>query len=337
MLPRLWLLGLLVGCPSLAVAAPGPPLASRDARRFTTEVKLTVVEAKVPATTLDAAFAAVLAEFDRLDALLSEWRPDTPIARLNAAGGQAVPMPAEAMGVLETARLLAEVTRGGFDPTFATLADLWRFDGKTPRPSEAAVAARLPAVGYTHLALDPRAGTARLTDPRTRIGLGAIAKGYAVARARDLLRARGIDAFCLKVGGELYCAGEKGPGQPWTVGIQHPRDPKALVASLPIKDAAFTTSGDYERVVTRPDGTRDHHILDPHTGWPARGVQSVTILARDPTEADALSTGVFVLGVKAGLALIEGMPGAEAVIIDAQGTLHTTRGLKGALTLLKED
>jgi thiamine biosynthesis lipoprotein len=279
---------------------------------------------------LDPAFQAVLTEFDRLDALLSEWRPDTPISKLNAAQTAPVPMPAEAMGLLQTALDLAQVTQGGFDPTFATLSDLWRFKPGAPRPSQAHLSQRLPAVGHRHLILDPRTQTARLDHPQTRIGLGAIAKGYAVARANQILRAHQLKNYCLKVGGELYCAGEKAPGTPWIVGVQHPRDPSALVAQLPIRDAAFTTSGDYERFVMR-GATRDHHILDPRTGHPARGLQSVTILARNPIEADALSTGIFVLGLQAGLALIETMPGAEAVLIDAHGILHKSSGLTHAL------
>lgn len=324
------------GGPASAAAQAPPRLVTRSAERFTTEVLLTAVAGQVSPAALDAAFAAVLAEFDRLDALLSEWRPDTPISRLNAAGGRPVPVPAEALALLQIALDLAAVTQGGFDPTFATLAGLWRFDGTTPRPTAEQIAARLPAVGYRHLRLDAAAGTAQLTDPATRIGLGAIAKGYAVDRARALLAERGVRDFCLKVGGELYCAGEKAPGQPWVVGVRHPRHADQILVGLAVRDAAFTTSGDYERYVDR-GGVRDHHILDLRTGYPARGVQSVTVLARSPVEADALSTGVFVLGVTAGLALIEGMPGAEAVIVDAAGAVHPTRGLQGALIPIDPD
>ncbi len=251
--------------------------------------------------------------------------PDQPLR-----GGGAVKVPDELFALLERGQALSELTGGAFDPTFATLADLWPLRSPTFRPPDPAVVeARLPSVGYRHLTLDPTKRTARLDDPRTRLGLGAIAKGYAVERAAALLRGRGFASFCLRIGGELYCAGEKAPGRPWTVGVRDPRDPEAVVATLQVKDAAFTTSGDYERFAMH-DGTRYHHIIDPRTGWPSRGVRSATLLARSPTEADALSTGVFVLGVDAGLALVERLPAAEAAIVDDAGVLHLSRGLRGA-------
>lgn len=305
-------------------------LATRDAMRFTTDVQLTIIVGAEPAEQVDAAFAAVLAEFDRIDALASEWRADTPVARLNAHAGEAVEVPEELYGLFERAVGLSEVTHGGFDPTFKTLAGLWPLRDPAFRPpTPAQIAALLPAVGIDHIELDPKAHTIRLTDPRTQVGLGGIAKGYAVERAVTILRASGLKAFCLRVGGELYCAGDK-HGTPWQVGVRDPRDPTHIVATLPVRDASFTTSGDYERFAM-VDGVRYHHIIDPKTGAPARGVRSVTILARNPTEADALSTGVFVLGVQAGLALLDTLPAAEGVIVDEAGAIHTSRGLKAQL------
>ena len=318
------------------LAAP-PPLVHHRAQRFTTEVDLTTLFGRPDAATVDAAFAQVLAELDRIDALVSEWRPDTVVSRINReAGGAPVAVPEELFDLLQRARGLAELTEGAFDPTFATLAHLWRLQPAADfrPPAAAAVTALLPAVGYAHLELDAKAHTARLSDARTRIGLGAIAKGYAVERAVALLRAAGVTDFCLRIGGELYCAGRKAPGAPWTVGVRDPRAAEALVATLPIADAAFTTSGDYERFADF-EGVRYHHILDLRTGFPARGVRSVTILARNPTEADALSTGVFVLGVEKGLALVERLPAAEAVVVDDAGAVHVSRGLRDALNLVE--
>ena len=330
--PALLLVALLA--PPALHPGPGPALASRDATRFTTDVQLTFVAGDTPDPQIDAAFAAILAEFDRIDALASEWRPDTPVAKLNAHAGEAVVVPDELYALLERTLGLCDVTHGGFDPTFKTLAGLWPLRDPAFRPpTQAQIDALLPAVGYRHLVLDPKARTARLTDPRTRVGLGGIAKGYAVERAVEILRGRGLQAFCLRVGGELYCAGDK-HGTPWQVGVRDPRDPDRLVATLPIRDASFTTSGDYERFAL-VDGVRYHHIVDPRTAAPARGVRSVTILARNPTEADALSTGVFVLGVEAGMALLDALPAAEGVIVDDQGAIHTSRGLKAGIQEIK--
>ena len=319
---------VLVG---LAAPPPAVPLAHRNATRFTTKVTLTV-PATLSAARVDAAFARVLAEFDRLDGLLSEWRPDSPISKLNAAQGAWTPLPPEAFALLQEARRLTALTEGGFDPTFKTLSGLWRFDDDATftRPSQADIDARLAALGAARLELDAAQRAARLTHPQTQLGLGGIAKGYAVERAAALLRDHDVLAFCLGVGGETYCAGEKAPGVPWVVGVRDPRDPDGLIASLPIKDAAFTTSGDYERFRV-VDGVRYHHILDPRTGAPARGCRSVTILAGSATEADALSTGVFVMGPARGMALVESRADVEAVIVDAEGALHVSSGLKKSL------
>jgi FAD:protein FMN transferase len=319
---------VLVG---LVTPPPAVPLAHRTATRFTTNVTLTV-PATTPAVKVDAAFARVLGEFDRLDALLSEWRPDSPISRLNAAQGAWTPLPQEAFALLQQAQRLTALTEGGFDPTFKTLSGLWRFDADAQftRPARADIDARLPGLGAARLELEPEKRAARLTHPKTRLGLGGIAKGYAVERAAALLRDHDILAFCLGVGGETYCAGEKAPGVPWVVGVRDPRDPKGLIASLPLRDAAFTTSGDYERFRV-VDGVRYHHILDPRTGAPARGCRSVTILAGSATEADALSTGVFVMGPTRGMALVESRPDVEAVIVDADGAMHVSSGLKKTL------
>jgi thiamine biosynthesis lipoprotein len=282
-----------------------------------------------------AAFAQVFAEFERLEALLSVWRDGSDVQRLNAAAGTVpVPVHEDTRRVLEAARQVSEWTAGGFDVTFGALADVWKFDhdqdGRVPTAAE--IAARLPLVDYRRVRVASGAGTAFIERAGTRVHLGGIGKGYAVDRGVAILRAAGLRDFMVQAGGDLYVAGGNG-GTPWHLGIQDPRGPPdAVFATLDVSDATFSTSGDYERFFEK-DGVRYHHILDLTTGQPARGCRSVTIVARQATVADGLSTGVFVLGPERGMALVERLPDVEAVIVTADNTVLVSSGLRQRLSI----
>jgi len=285
-----------------------------------------------------AAFEKAFDEFDRLDRLMSVWREGSDVLRLNAAAGtSAVPISAEVREVLLAGRQVSEWTDGKFDVTFGALSGLWKFDHDLDGqiPSRGEVAARLPLIDYLALEVDDRAGTASLKRQGMKVHLGGIGKGYAVDRAAAILREAGVSDFMIQSGGDLYLAGRRGP-RPWRAGIQDPRGPSGgLFAAMDLTDAAFSTSGDYERFFMR-DGRRYHHILDPDTGEPARGCRSVTIVAPRATLADGLSTGVFLLGAEAGMALIERLPDVEGVIVSADNRVLVSSGLNGRLTILKQ-
>lgn len=317
--------------------APGPP----GARHRVTAEQLTMGSLlRLTAWTADepgarAVFARVFAEFDRLDALLSVWRPGSDVLRLNAAAGQgAVPVHEDTRRVLEAARQVSQWTDGAFDVTFGALADVWRFDhdqdGRVPTAEQ--IAARLPLVDYRQVRVDPGPGTAAIGRAGMRVHLGGIGKGYAVDRTIALLRDAGLADFMVQAGGDLYVAGRDGD-RPWHLGIQDPRGPAdAVFATLDLAEATLSTSGDYERFFER-DGVRYHHILDPATGRPARGCRSVTIVSRTATVADGLSTGVFILGPEKGLALAERLPDVEALIVSADNQVTMTSGLRGRVRI----
>ena len=165
------------------------------------------------------------------------------------------------------------------------------------------------------------------------IHLGGIGKGYAVDRAVQILRLRGLRAFVVQSGGDIYVSGLK-DGQPWRLGIQDPRgDANRSFAELDLSDGTFSTSGDYERSFIK-DGRRYHHILDPATGEPARGTRSVTIVARRAVLADGLSTGVFILGPDAGMALIERLPDVEGVIVSDKNEVLISSGLRDKIRIV---
>ena len=300
-----------------------------------TELRLTAWTADEPGTV--AAFEAVFQEFDRLEGLLSTWRPSSDIQRLNtAAGKHAVPVGTELRDVLRTARQVSEWTGGKFDVTFGVLSGLWKFDyqnrdSKIPDRNE--VLRRLPLINYRDLEVDERAGTAFLRREGMVANLGGIGKGYAVDRARDILRGRGFRDFMVQFGGDMYAAGRRGD-RPWRLGIQDPRGTAdRIFAAVDLSDSTFSTSGDYERAFLA-NGVRYHHIIDPSTGEPARGCRSVTIVTDRAVLADGLSTGVFLLGPKDGLALVERLPNVDAVIVTSANDVLVTARLKGRLQLL---
>jgi thiamine biosynthesis lipoprotein len=323
------------GCENPGNPPVRPALVERSQVSMGTEVHLAAWTNDEPRA-LDA-FQAVFTEFDRLDGLMSVWRQGSDVVRINDnAGRQPVHVTDEVQQVLQAARQVSEWTEGKFDVTFAALSGLWRFDqdidGRVPPRAE--IEARLPFVDYRAVTLDEKTGTVVLESTGFQVNLGGIGKGYAVDRGAALLRAAGVNDFTIQAGGDLYVAGRRGD-RSWRAGIQDPRGPSGEVfAATDLSNLAFSTSGDYERFFLR-DGRRYHHILDPDTGEPAPLCRSVTILAKSATVADGLSTGVFVLGVEKGMALIERLPDVEGVIVSGGNELHVSSGLREHLDLLR--
>lgn len=292
--------------------------------------QLTLTAFVKDAAVADAAFAAVIAEFERLDGALSIWKPGSDILRVNAAAGfHPVIVGPDTIAVLAAARQVSEWTHGKFDVTFGALSDVWKFDhdqnGHVP-PSDQ-IAPRRALIDFTAIQTDETARTVFLRKPGMRIHLGGIGKGYAVERAARLLRERDIRDFMIQSGGDLYVGGLR-LGLPWRLGIADPRQPSQIFGTLDVSNGAVSTSGDYERAFMK-DGVRYHHLLDPATGLPARGCRSVTIVASDPLLADGLSTGVFILGPTEGMALVERLPDVDAIIVTDRNEVLVSTGLQG--------
>ena len=288
------------------------------------------------ATALDT-FEHIFREFDRLEALLSVWKDGSDVVRLNQAAGAApIAVSRDTIEVLDAAHEASVWTGGKFDITFGALADIWKFDHDQDNvvPDRAAIEKRLPLVNFEEVVTDRAAGTAVIRTPGMRVHLGGIGKGYAVDRAVALLKQRGFADFMIQSGGDLYVAGTNG-GQPWKLAIADPRGNHEPFATLQLGDGTFSTSGDYERSFVK-DGVRYHHLIDPDRGEPARGCRSVTIVTNRATLADVLSTGVFIMGPEAGMALIEKLPDVEGVIVTATNQVLVSSGLKGRVSLLRQ-
>lgn len=319
----------------MAGVACGPPPIPRlvDERRLAMGSELHLTAWTADEARARRAFAAVFEEFDRLEGLLSVWRPGSDVTRLNAsAGAGPVPVHADTRAVLAAAAQVSQWTEGRFDVTFGALAEIWRFDHDQDNrvPTDDAIARQRALVDHRAVVVDDQQGTAAITRAGSRVHLGGIGKGYAVDRAVALLREAGLNDFMVQAGGDLYVGGTAGDG-PWRLGIQDPRGaPGDVFATLELTDATFSTSGDYERYFEQ-GGVRYHHLIDPATGRPASGTRSVTIVTRRAVDADGLSTGVFVLGPERGMALVERLPDVEAVIVTAANEVRVSSGLAGRL------
>ena len=277
-----------------------------------------------------AAIAAVMQDMRAVDQQFSPYIPSSELAQINTlAASKTLPISAEMAFLIDKSLYYSKLTQGAFDITFASVG--WFYDyRKSIRPSEDQRASLLPAINYHWLNFDKTKRTLHFAHKNVRIDLGGIAKGYAVDRAIELLKARGIRHATVSAGGDSRLLGDK-LGQPWHIGIKNPRpksDKDAVITLLPLSDSAVSTSGDYERYFIEPrTGERVHHIINPKTGKSASEVMSVTILGPLGADTDALSTSVFVLGVKEGLALINRLPGFDTMIIDKQGKAHYSQGL----------
>lgn len=323
-----------------AGSSTGSPLGKRvDLQRSAMGTTVSLVSTTTP-TLNDAAVAAALArafgEISRLEALMTTWRTDSEVSRVNAAaGGRAIAVSPETFTVLQKSRWISDRSQGTFDITFASMGKLWRFDqdGTAELPAPAAVAAARAKIDYRRVVLDQAGATVRLDSPDTRINLGGIAKGYAIDRAAAILRQAGLRSFTAQAGGDLYVAGRKSDGKAWRVGIRDPRGKAgAFFAMLEVEDHAFSTAGDYERAFIR-GGQRYHHIIDPRTGYPATASRSVTIWAKDALTADALDDAVFILGPAEGLKLVESLDDCGAVIVDRDNRVWISKRLEGRVEI----
>ncbi len=274
----------------------------------------------------ESAIDAVIDEMHRIDRLMSTYKPDSEISRVNdRAATEPVLVSDELKNLILKSLELSELTGGAFDITYASVGHHYDFRERQ-RPDDATIEKALPAVDYRHVIVDEPIDTVRFAREGVRIDLGGIAKGYAVERGISILRDLGVRHASVSAGGDSRILGDR-KGRPWLVGIRDPRgDHTEYITRIPVIDEAVSTSGDYERYFDE-DGVRYHHIIVPSTGKSAGEVHSVTIIGPNATMTDGLSTSVFVLGIKAGLALINTLDGFETVIIDGAGALHFSDGL----------
>jgi len=308
--------------PSFAQNASSQNLAQQLSRqsRFImgTSVEITLSQAE-PARA-EEAMEAAFQEVERINVLMSHYRPDSEVSQITRfAGKKEVRVSPETLEVIERALYFSRLSEGAFDITIGSVFRLWNFrEGKIP--DDRSLRENLKRVDYRKIKVDRSRSSVFLEDSGMELDLGAIGKGYAVDLACGVLLKKGMESFLVKAGGEIKAHGEKEAGVPWIIGVQHPRLSSGILAKLKVRDAAISTSGDYEKFFLK-EGERYHHILNPSTGMPAQECQSVTIMAPTSMDADGLATAVFVLGPQKGFPLIEKLPNVHAIIVNRRGSV----------------
>jgi len=270
--------------------------------------------------------ALAMAEIDRIENSMSTYIEGTEMWRVNAeAAVKPVVVSRELFDLIRKSLELSEFTEGAFDITYDSVGSKYDFHSNE-RPDDAAIDAALSKINFKLVELDESELSVRFLQEGVRINLGGIAKGYTVEKVIELMANAGVAHASVTAGGDTRLLGDR-RGKPWLFGIRHPDREQAVVTRLPLIDEAISTSGDYERFFIE-DGERYHHIINPGSGRPTKGIRSATVLGPDGTMTDGLSTSVFVSGVAAGIALIERLPGYETVVIEDTGKLHFSSGLQ---------
>lgn len=279
----------------------------------------------------EQAVTAVMEEMRRIDATFSPYIETSELYKVNQLAPKAnaqkpLAISAELVSIIDKSLYYSRLSDGVFDITFASLARYYDYRKKL-KPSEQQREELLPAINYHFIHLDKKNNTLWFEHPKVYIDLGGIAKGYAVDQAIAILKKDfGVSHASVTAGGDSRVMGNK-LGRPWLVGIKNPRADKVAI-TLPLEDVAVSTSGDYERYFIDDKGERVHHIINPRTGKsPVSGVNSVTIIGPLGIDTDALSTTVFILGADKGLALINKLPGFDAVVITTEGRVLYSQGL----------
>jgi thiamine biosynthesis lipoprotein len=274
----------------------------------------------------EAAIDAVLDEMRRVDAAMSTYKPTSELSLVNQRAAQEpVKIDRELFDLLTTAVQYSRDTDGAFDITYASVGYLYDFRNRK-HPDQHSIEQALDAIDYRHILLDEKTRTVGFARAGVRIDLGGIGKGHAVDRGIAVLQSRGISHALVTAGGDSRILGDR-LGTPWVVGIRHPDRKDEVIARIPLEDAAFSTSGDYERYFDE-DGVRYHHIIDPRTGRSASKVRSATIIGPTATRTDGLSKTAFILGPERALEIYNRLDDIDAILVTPDGRVLYTKGLE---------
>lgn len=258
----------------------------------------------------------VIAEMTRIEELISDWKASSQISEVNRnAGIRAVKVDREVFELTQRSLYFSQITKGAFDISYAAMDKIWKFDGsmkQIPTPEE--IEKSVTKVGYKNIELDSVNATIFLKLSGMKIGFGAMGKGYAADKGRELMESKGVKAGIVNAAGDMTTWGKSAKGKTWKIGINNPFDEKNYMAIIPFKREAVTTSGSYEKYVEF-NGKRYAHIINPVTGYPATGLISVTVIGPSAEKANGFSTSIMVLGKEQGLALISQFPAYSCLLI----------------------
>jgi thiamine biosynthesis lipoprotein len=328
LLAVLVLLGLLRSGPAAAQAVPRARAYTRSAHLMGSHFTFTAVSADDSLAW--RALRAGLRETQRIDRLFSYWDSTSQVTKINRlAGIRPVVVDQEVLDLIARTLKISALSGGAFDITFASGDKIYKFDRQAHAslPDSATVRHSVRRIGWQKVQLDLVKHTVFLPEKGMRLNLAGILQGYGVRRAQELMKKMGITGGLINGSGDVYCWGQQPDGSGWRIAIGDPARPQSVSSWLTVSDLAVVTAGNYEQYFT-VGGRYYGHIINPHTGYPATGLRSVTIICPDVELADALDDAVFVLGPIEGLALINRLKGVNCTLIDDSGQTLVSKGMQ---------
>lgn len=268
-------------------------------------------------------------EIKRIEKLLTTFSNDSQTSLINEnAGIRPVKVDREVYELIERSTAISKITQGAFDITYGSIdKSLWNFDkSMTKLPSKEDALKMVHLINYNNIILDPEKLTVYLKEKGMRIGFGGIGKGYAAEKAKALLLKQNVKSGIINASGDLTAWGLQPDGKPWRIGISNPDRPQDIFSYIDISEKAVATSGNYEKFIMI-DGKKYSHTIDPKTGLPISGIKSVTVISPNAEFADAMATPIAVMGIKAGLYLIDQIPDLHCIIIDDNNTIYTSKNI----------
>ena len=278
----------------------------------------------------DQQIDAAIEEISRIERLLTTYSENSETSLINRfAGLTPVMVSTETFELIQRSICISHLTQGAFDLTYGSVdKKLWNFDTTMTSLPDAATARRMVRlIDYRNILLDREQGTVFLKHAGMRIGFGGIGKGYAADKARQLLKARGVTSGIINASGDLAVWGRQPDGRPWTIGVVHPDASDQPFSYMQVSDLAVATSGNYEKFIM-VGGKKYSHTIDPRTGLPVSGIKSVTIITPYAEIADAMATPVMIMGIKAGLDMIDQIKDIECILIDDDNRIYTSANIK---------
>jgi FAD:protein FMN transferase len=270
-----------------------------------------------------------IAEVERIEQLLTTFKDTSQTNLINANAGIApVAVDKEVFDLIQRSIRISALTQGAFDITYGSVDKrLWNFDvNMQSLPDEKTARRMVRLINYQNVVLDKDAQTVFLKEKGMRIGFGAIGKGYAADRAKLVMQLNGVKHGIVNASGDLTVWGNQPNGDPWTIGIADPDKKNLPFAAVKLTDVSVATSGNYEKFAVI-NGKKYSHTIDPKTGLPITGIKSTTIISRHAEIADAMTTPVMVMGIKAGLSMINQLKEVACIIIDDHNRIYTSTNI----------
>lgn len=299
----------------------------RDIILMGSKFKITLVD--TDSISVEKNINKAIDEMIRIEELISDWKPTSQVSQVNQnAGIKAIKVDREVFDLTKRAIYFSEITNGAFDISFAAMDKIWKFDGSMEEiPTENEIKKAIEKIDYQNIILDEKNSTIFLKLSGMKIGFGSTGKGYAAQKARTYMQSLGIQAGIIDASGDMTTWGNQPNGEPWKIGITNPFKRYKMADILAMKNAAVTTSGDYEKFILI-DGIRYSHIINPKTGYPSTGLTGVTVIGLDAEMCNGFSTSIMVLGKEKGLELINQQKDYAALFITDKGKIIRSKKYK---------